>query len=219
MTMSARNEATRGGKMPETERTDFSLQILLPQAVEARLRQWVDEAPGATWPAWGGHITLINRFAPLCAIKVIRREISDVVKAFSPFTLRLAKVVRSDHWQRPDLQTVLLTSESTSDAGFRTLLRLHGALRAALDPLKTDLAPAVSQRPFAPHISLTWGISTAAAIHLAELAMQAGLVAEFRVQRLHLLEFIDPPDPKSSLQVCNQTPFVLGQGAPLEDGK
>jgi len=195
----------------------YSVQIMLPDDEQTRLWQWTQATPGATWPTWGGHVTLVNGFLPNCPIALIEREIGDMVKAFSPFELCLNQAICVEHWRRPGLWTVLLVNRNRADAGIRALLRLHNALSAALDPLKHDLFPEVSQRPYLPHLMLTWGLPRAEARALAKVATQARLESRFRVQDIWLLEFRPQGPGTGPWQPCTRKPFVLGEGGPMEE--
>ena len=40
----------------------LSVQILLPERMDNRLEQRTEAMPGASWPTWGGHVTLVPPF-------------------------------------------------------------------------------------------------------------------------------------------------------------
>lgn len=166
----------------------YSVQILLPLEIEERLRRWAEGTPGATWPRWGGHVTILGLFEPLTPPREIVREIADICEAFNPFPLRLSKVEAMPHWRRHPLHTVLLKGDRGSE-GYQTILRLHNTLSVALATLKRDLFPEVSQRPYEPHVTLTWGVSEAEARRLAEIAETANLAVELLVDEIWLVAF------------------------------
>ncbi len=187
----------------------YSVQVMLPAEIEETLRQWAERTPGATWPEWGGHISLVNLFVPIRGIQVIKGEIADICQAFSPFQLCLDQVAVEIHWRRPHLQTVLLKACDKTTPGYRTLVRLRDSLVAALGPLKRDVAPEVSQRPFDPHLSLTWGLEDTEAERLASAARQAGLRAEFIVEKIWLIAFLSL-EPGVHSKLYERHPFRLG---------
>jgi hypothetical protein len=90
------------------------------------------------------------------------------------------------------------------------LARLRDALYAALGPLKADLTPKVSLRPYNPHVMLTLGVEHTEAVHLAQLAVDAELLCAFVVEEVHLLEFSEPEDPVASPDVHRRFVFALG---------
>ena len=99
-------------------------------------------------------------------------------------------------------------AKERSNPGFATILRLRDALNAGLSPLKRDLLPEVSQRPFVPHVMLTRGISEAEATELAQHAAEAQLHIEFMVDRIHLLQFAGS---EGDMAVCRYAGFSLGR--------
>ena len=195
----------------------YSVQIMLPDDENARLREWAEATPGATWPTWGGHVTLVNGFIPHCDVQLIEREIADVVRAFSPFELYLDEPICVEHWRRPNLWTVLLVNRAREDEGHRALMRLHNALAVALAPLKHDLVPEVSQRPYLPHLMLTWGLPKGQADELAQVATAERLETRLSVGDIWLLEFAKQEPPPGNWQPCTRKPFPFGEGGPLEE--
>jgi 2'-5' RNA ligase len=162
--------------------------ILLPASVEHALRDWTRRTPGATLPAWGAHVTLLNDFVAVHGLESIEDRIAAVCARFGPFTVRLDRVVSRTHWQRPHLKTVLLTSDPHSK-DHRTLLRLRRELAQVVEPAARTAKPAVSRRRFRPHLTLTWGLAGGQAAFLAQAARRTQLKVEFRVEKIWLLQF------------------------------
>jgi len=94
--------------------SSYSLEIPLPPDVDERLHNWAKRAPGATWPKWGGHITILNRFAVERELEQVIHEIERVSSLFNPFVIRFDRVVCDQHWLDPDLTAVFLTGGSNN---------------------------------------------------------------------------------------------------------
>ena len=56
----------------------LSVHILLPEAVDRRLERWTKNMPGTSWPAWGGHITLVPNFTTRAAVDEVRAVLQSV---------------------------------------------------------------------------------------------------------------------------------------------
>lgn len=185
----------------------YTLQVLLPEQVQEQLREWTVRTPGATLPAGGAHITLLSPFSPVRPRAPIRKFTATVCATFLPFPVRLSRVLSGTHWRRPSLNGVFLMGNGLTE-GIRELVRLQRALRETLDPLKRDLHPEVSRRPYKPHVSLTWGIPPGEAVALARSARAARLQIEFTVDRIWLVEY--PPESSGSGEVTHVRSFKLG---------
>ena len=99
--------------------SEYSLEILLPEAVEQQFRHWIRRVPGATWPRWGGHITVLNRFVPARELEPIVLEIEGTCPACRSFLIHLNEVVSNRHWRDPQFNAVLLVSGSRDEEGHR----------------------------------------------------------------------------------------------------
>ncbi|MCK5557924.1 MAG: 2'-5' RNA ligase family protein [Candidatus Hydrogenedentes bacterium] len=170
--------------------SEYSLEVLLPERVDKQFRRWVKRVPGATWPRWGGHITVLNRFVPTRGLEPIVEEIDRACGACHPFLIRLTEVVSDRHWRDPQLNAVLLVSGSRDEEGYRSLVRLRDSLQAELAPLKRDVQPGISNRPYVPHLSLTRGLPEPEASRLVETARASRLEVKFTVENIWLLEFV-----------------------------
>ncbi len=175
----------------ETESSSgYSLEIPLPQYIEQEFRNWIRDVPGATWPRWGGHITVLNRFVPRGGLHPVVRAVQKVCAARAPFLIHLDEVLSDRHWRDPQLNAVLLVSGSRDEEGCRALARLHDDLETELEPLKRDVHPELSGRGYVPHLSLTLGVPEPDAARLLEMARASGLEVEFTVENICLLEFV-----------------------------
>jgi len=161
----------------------------LPPAVDERLRSWSKRTPGATWPRWGGHVTILNRFAVDGELEPVVHEIERVSGSFGPFAIRFDRVVCDRHWLDPDLTAVFLTSSSDDEHGYRTLVDLHDRVSAALTPIIRHIQPETSQRAYVPHLSLTTGLPESDCARLEDAAQASGLEVEFPAENISLLEF------------------------------
>ncbi len=192
------------------EHSDYTVLILPPDAIEDRIRTWVEPTPGASLPSWGAHITLLNAFSPTQGLEAVQATMQQVCARFQPFTIRLDRIVSRTHLVRPHLHAVFLAT-SPSENGHLELVRLQTELEVALAPLKRDLSQKIAFPDYNPHLSLTWGLPAAEADHLVEAAQRAHLEAEFLVDKIWLLCF------SPSLSVPNQVErvkaFPLGMTA------
>src|SRR5215203_6861257 len=68
----------------------LSVHILLPEAVDRRLKRRTQEMPGASWPSWGGHITLVPNFVPKNSAEEVQAALETACAGESPFMLHFA---------------------------------------------------------------------------------------------------------------------------------
>ena len=104
-------------KMVENEQTPglLSVHILLPESVARRLERRTQKLPGASWPAWGGHITLVPNFAPQGTLDEVRGIVMAVCAERKPFAVRLAAPISVRDTTRPDYCAVFLTIEDQDE--------------------------------------------------------------------------------------------------------
>jgi 2'-5' RNA ligase len=170
----------------------YGLFIYLPESVETRLEAWTADAPGASWPPWRGHITLLNGFE-------LRPEISEmqlvdalrpVTIRYEPFEVTLDKVILRPHLLEPNLQLVMLAEQRRPVKETR-LYALREKLRASILHLITETAytRTISRIPFHPHITLTRGLTPTAARALLNHARIAPIMAHFTVTQVTLVGF------------------------------
>lgn len=190
----------------DTANFTYCVEILLPDAIEARMSRWSQVTPGATWPAWGGHVTLLSRFVPLAGIEAIRGQMQAVCAGFGPFPLALDRVITEKHWRRPEQAVLLVGDEKALVTD--PIVRLQSALSEALAPWKRDLRPEVSRQHFVPHLSLTIGLPKPDAEQLALAAVQQRLTVEFLVDVVWLLK-LDVSAGEDQAVVVAREPFPL----------
>ena len=169
--------------------TTYGLFVLLPETDEVRLRAWAERTRDASWPAWRGHITLINTFTLLTSLEELQTVLQGVGREVAPFEVSLDRVVQRPNLVREALETVMLVGHRYPDE--TPLSALQEKLVDALEQLKKDgtTARKVSQRPYHPHISLTLGLPDLEAQVLVTQAEQDDLAVHFRVTEFHLIGF------------------------------
>ena len=187
--------------------TTYGLFILLPEEDEVYLRAWAGRTQNASWPAWRGHITLINTFTLLSTLEQLQTVLQEVAHRVDPFEVDLDRVVQRPNLVREGLETVMLVGHRYPDE--TPLSALQEKLVAALKQLKKDGAAArkVAQRPYHPHVSLTLGLPAGEARALAEAAEQDALTVRFRVTEFYLIGF------EAGHTVAATYPFSLGKEA------
>jgi len=188
--------------------SEYILEIPLPADVDERLRHWTERTPGATWPSWGGHITLLDSFAPRGDMEPVVSRIETVCTTHVPFEICFDSVVCDAYWVEPDLRTVLLVSSSRYQEGYRALVRLHRSLRGELADVTRDVRPEVSDRPYVPHLSLTAGLPAPEAVKVMEAAQAAQLKVEFVVRSISLLEFVEGTEGEKDAQQVRSFGFT-----------
>lgn len=195
--------------LPNSSSSCYGLEIPLPPDVDEQLHGWAKRTPRATWPKWGGHITILNRFAVEGELEPVIRKIELVSGSFNPFVIRFDRVVCDKHWLDPDLAAVFLTSSPNDEQGHRTLIELHDAVCAALATLKQDIQPETSHRAYIPHLSLTSGLPEPDASRLADAVRASGLKLAFTAENISLLEFITGPGGREEMRCARS--FTLAR--------
>jgi 2'-5' RNA ligase len=170
----------------------LSVQILLPEAIEKRFQRWASRTPGASWPQWGGHITLLPAFAATVERALLEVRMAQICAKYPRFTINLSQITAMQDWTRPHYKGVFLTFGAEADNGQLQLLTLQRDLDAALRPLRDDLVPEVSRKPFWPHITLAIGLADAEANLMVNGIRADGLTAQFEVDSVWLLTFRQP---------------------------
>lgn len=168
-----------------------SVQILLPEAVERRFERWTHKMPGASWPSWGGHVTLVPNFVPQGTVKEVRAAIASICAQEKPFMVRLATPVAVQDVTRPGYQAVFLLLEEQvleeQDENQPRPQDLRAALLLALAPLRADVRPELLQQPFLPHVTLALGLGESEAAKMVQAMRADPLAAEFMVEVIWLL--------------------------------
>ena len=170
--------------------SEYTLEIPLPPDIDDQSRRWAERTPGATWPRWGGHITVLNRFFLESEFERVIQEVDAVCAAYHPFVINLCRITCEAHLLDANLKVVLLVSGSQDEGAYLTLLKLHDSVRGELAPLTRNVQPEISKRPYDPHLSLTSGLPQPEAIRLMEAARASRLRVKFTVEKVSLLEFV-----------------------------
>jgi 2'-5' RNA ligase len=165
----------------------MSIQILLPEAIDRRFRRRVQTLPGASWPAWGGHITLVPSFVPICPPPEVFERVAQAVGEFIAFRVRLAEAVADEDVTRPDFHAVFIQVDDPDSEDHQTLVRLQGAIDAALAPVRDATHPELDAVPFTPHLTLALGVGDREAAALVRALRREPLAAEFMVDAVWLV--------------------------------
>jgi 2'-5' RNA ligase len=176
----------------------LSVQILLPEALDRRFARWAKQMPGASWPAWGGHITLVPYFTPACPETMVFDRVVAAVRGFHPFRVRLTEPVAVQDWTRPQYQAVFLAAHEAERDDHQTLAELQQAIAAALAPVRHDVKPALDGQPFVPHLTLALGLGSSEAEKLVRAIRADPLEADFVVDAVWLMVMwqSDGPEPR-----------------------
>lgn len=172
----------------------FSALILLPDALQKQFERWTDATAGASWPAFGGHVTLLPSFRAELAPEAVAERVAAVCRVHEPFTLQLTKPLAVADRTRQDYFAVFLAAEEDADSGYAKIAALRDDLDQALAPVKHDLQPEVLSRPFLPHITLALGVSEREAGHVVCACVESGLTAEFAVEGVTLFAAAEMED-------------------------
>jgi 2'-5' RNA ligase len=176
-------------KIAEMEQTAglLSVHILLPESIARRLERWTEKMPGASWPAWGGHITLVPNFVPRGTIEEVRATLEANCVHWKPFTVCFAAPMSVKDTTRPDYCAVFLAVEDQGDEQHQPLHELRETLLTALEPLREDVRPELLEKPFLPHVTLALGLGEAEARKLVQAMRAEPLEAEFLVEAIWLV--------------------------------
>lgn len=165
----------------------ISVHILLPESIDRRFRRRVEKLPGASWPAWGGHITLVPSFVPTCPPEQVFDLVAQAVSGFKAFSVRLIEAVADEDVTRPHFHAVFIQLEDPESEGHQTLARLQQAIGAALAPVRGDTKPELDAIAFTPHLTLALGVGDSEAEKLVNALRSDPLEAEFMVDAVWLV--------------------------------
>jgi hypothetical protein len=166
----------------------WTVQILLPESVDRELQRKTDKTPGASWPAWGGHVTLLPMFTTSADEGVLQQAVACAVEGFGPIEVTLADVEVEQDLTRPDYHAVFLQMDEESGP-LRTLRMLHERLDEATRFMRTDLRPALDGAKFVPHVTCALGLSETEAERVARTLRVDNLSVRFRLKEIVLLGF------------------------------
>ena len=190
----------------------YSLQILLPTEADRKLQRWSEDMPGTSWPSWGGHITLLSAFTWPEDVD-LAATIGAVLQHHRAFTLRLDQPVAEPDLTRADYRIVMLTPRE--GGGFLRLSALQAELTQAIFAVGADLRPELTERHYAPHLTLALSVSEAEANRIVSQARSENLSIEFWVQAVWLLHFTPGEGTETTI---DRSVFTLpGSGNLLSD--
>lgn len=195
-----------------------SVQILLPEAIDRRLARWAKEAPGASWPPSGGHITLIPAFIQRGGVDEVRAVAEVVCAQVEPFVVRVGEPVAVQDRTRQNYFALFLGVESgqtaeeiLADPESQPLYNLRQKLLLALESQREDLHPQLVEQAFLPHITLALGLGESEARSLAKELRAQPFVANFSVDTVWLTVQIDGDSARAE-----RYPLRLGRKATSE---
>lgn len=183
----------------------LSVHILLPEAINRRLERWTHKMEGASWPAWGGHVTLVPNFIERGEPGSVRAAVEAVCAHEEPFTVHFAAPSALQDSTRPDYFAVFLAVEGvTQDAedeadtadddetegehdAVQPIRHLRQKLLDTLQPLREDLYPQLVAQRFFPHVTLALGLGELEAQKLVREIRAEPLTAEFKVEVVWLV--------------------------------
>jgi 2'-5' RNA ligase len=168
-------------------KTRYGLHVLLPEALDRRFAKWAKATPGASWPDWGGHITLLAAFTSLVPEVELMATIGAVTAQVHAIDVHLTHLAVAQDLTREGYKAVFLTPPAETRSGLVRLTTLQAKLERALRPLRIDQFPDLARRDFLPHITLALGLSEHEAHQLVSTARAVGLVAEFDVEQIWLI--------------------------------
>jgi 2'-5' RNA ligase len=166
--------------------------------------------PGASWPAWGGHITLVPNFVPKGTVEEVRSILWSVCVEEEPFLVRLHDPVALQDMTRPDYFAVFLRADDR-EGDEQRLHALREALLGALEAMREDVRPDLIEQPFLPHVTLALGVGESEAERLVRSMRAEPLAAEFMVEVVWLVT-----QSVGEETHFDRYPIQLGRVAPVE---
>ena len=163
----------------------LSLVLALPAGENARIEGWARGAPPATWPDWGGHVTIWPALEPALDLNALVFMLQSVVGRFQSFELSMSRPELKPFWGSPRLYTAQLVA-GEDDIGASDLDALRAGLYQSLSDVAVDLHPETRSNWFEPHISLTVGLDHDDAAAVVDAARRDSLSARFVVQSVDL---------------------------------
>ncbi len=165
----------------------ISVHILLPESIDRRFRRRVEKLPGASWPAWGGHITLVSSFVPTCPPEQVFNLVAQAVGGFKAFSVRLTEAVADEDVTRPHFHAVFIQLGDPESEDHQSLVRLQQVINAALAPVRADTKPELDAIAFTPHLTLALGLGDHEAAKLVNALRSDPMEAEFMVDAVWLV--------------------------------
>ncbi len=165
----------------------LSLVLALPDDENARIERWTRNSPPATWPGWGGHVTIWPALEPSSGLDALVSMLQTVVARFEAFELSMSQPALKPFWGSPRLYTAQLVA-GDDDLGGAELAALRAGLYQSLSDVAVDLHPETRSNWFEPHISLTVGLDHDGAAAVVEAARRDALSIRFVVQSVDLYQ-------------------------------
>ena len=187
----------------------FSIQLLLPEDENRRLRKWTDRTAGASWPEWGGHVTLVPSFTTSAGVTAVRAQAAAVCADYDTFTIDFGQAVAVKDWTRPQFQAVFLTCVDEAIPGYQEMLRLRQELDGLDLPDRQELRPELRQQTLKPHVTLALGLADVEAASLVKEVRMAGLHVELVIDAVWLM-VAAADDPK--MERLQRIALPLGAG-------
>lgn len=191
----------------------LSLVILLPEQLDRRFARWAEKMPGASWPTWGGHITLISSFVPAIPMREVLRRVIAVGQHHQPFQVRLRAPVAIQDVTRPDYHAVFLTVDDEDAAQQHSVRVLREDLLAALADVRLHVRRELNFQTFMPHITLALSLAQAEAERLVRAIRADPLEADFEVEVFWVLEQVTGEGRETKTL---RHPIGLGRALPAD---
>lgn len=181
--------------------TAYSVQVMLPDALDRQLASWTDAVPGASWPAWGGHIAIVARFSVDGTRDMLEQALSAVCQTIAPFDLRLNTPLLVEDVTRPGYFAVFLTPDPEAHDGVAHLHMLYKQVRLTLDSLGTTDLFGLDGKPFLPHVTLALGLGEPDAAKILQTMRGDPVDVELLVDAIWLLEHGERGDPTAKHRI------------------
>lgn len=165
----------------------YAIQIILTETAARPLYNWAHAAEGASVPTTGWHITLIPAFSLQGADAGLAELLQAVADRHAPFELELSEIEATTDSTRSGYHAVFLGCGPDAEDLCLPLFALQAELAETLAPLRSNLQPELSDRPFRPHITLALSVSEQEAARLAAFGRKQQLRVRFEVASFWLL--------------------------------
>jgi 2'-5' RNA ligase len=175
----------------------YSVQILLPETSNRRLARWSERMPGASWPSWGGHVTLVPHFWPRVEEGALLALLEETCREETPIPLRFDEAIAVPDVTRSGYFAVFLTvvvaqpmteaDPAPSDELPDRLAELRARLLDALEGLRDEARPQLSEQPFLPHVTLAIGLHESEAMKVVRELRNDPLTGEFTAEVVWLM--------------------------------
>lgn len=161
----------------------YGLQILLPPSINQLLKEHALCAQ-STWPEWGGHISVMNRFQICSELETFDKVCRELTCKLFPRKICLNQLVLADHLVIPDQKIVYLQPESYSMTA--SWDELKSEYHERLSPYLYDTMPEVSAAQCGVHVSMTKAVSHQNAKEIIARLLQSRISVEFQADQLTL---------------------------------